>query len=76
MDYYIYMDEKQLTIEQVEKIMGWSYPTALKFANRHGEMVGGKWRVPSTAVENEVSKLSESARFTRARFEIAVLEPA
>lgn len=34
-----------LSIEQVEKIMGWSYPTALKFASRHGEMIGGKWQV-------------------------------
>ena len=51
------MDEKQLTIEQVEKIMGWSYPTALKFANRHGEMVSGKWQVPSGAVWNEISVL-------------------
>ena len=67
------MDEKQLTIEQVGKIMGWSYPTALKFANRHGEMVGGKWRVPSCVVDEKVSELSANARYTRARFEIEVL---
>ena len=66
------MDEKQLTIEQVEKIMGWSYPTALKFANRHGEMVGGKWRVPSDVIDKKVTELSTIARYTRARFEIEI----
>jgi len=49
------MNEKQLSIEQVEKIMGWSYPTALKFANRHGEMVAGKWQVPSLEIEREIA---------------------
>jgi len=71
------MNEKQLSIEQVEKIMGWSYPTALKFANRHGEMVAGKWHVPSVSINEEVFKLEKNARFTRARYEVAVMaEPA
>ena len=51
------MDEKQLTIEQVEKITGWSYPTALKFARRHGEMVSGKWYVPASAVASKIAEL-------------------
>ena len=54
------MDEKQLTIEQVGKIMGWSYQTALKFANRHGEMVGRKWYVPATAVSDEITKVNKT----------------
>ena len=71
------MDEKQLSIEQVEKIMGWSYPTALKFANRHGEMVGGKWQIPSGVINEKVSELATIARYTRVRFEIEVIsEPA
>ena len=62
------MDEKQLTIEQVEKIMGWSYPTALKFANRHGEMVGGKWYVPILGVWKEIALLSTSVVAMKKRY--------
>ena len=50
------MNEKHLTIEQVEIIMGWSYPTALRFASRFGEMRGRKWHVPSNIVANEIAK--------------------
>ena len=70
------MDEKQLSIEQVMEIMGWSYPTARNFAVKYGELVGNKWHVPSTAVDAKIATLSANARYVRARYEVAVMEPA
>ena len=51
------MDE--LTITQLQRIMKWSYPTALKFAALNGEMREGKWYVPRDVLVNEVSQLEE-----------------
>ena len=62
------MNEKQLTIEQVGKIMGWSYPTALKFANRHGEIVGRKWQVPSSTIRKEIDKRGAAVKNMEYRF--------
>ena len=45
-----------LTINQVKKIIGWSYPTALDFAKKHGTMVDGKWMIPFDDVSAEVQK--------------------
>ena len=72
------MNEKQFTIEQVEIIMGWSYPTALKFANRHGEMSGGKWHVPSNVVYNKIAEIDvEVVRMKKTFASIATMpEPA
>jgi len=69
------MNEKQLSIEQVEKIMGWSYPTALKFANRHGEMVAGKWFIPSLQIEQEIAKHQRNVRRMETIFS-SLMEPA
>ena len=76
MVYNTNMDEKQLTIEQVEIIMGWSYPTALKFASRFGEMHGGKWHVPSNKVAGKIAELDISVvgMKKRFRFETATTE--
>ena len=49
------MDKKQLSILDIQRIMGTSYPTALKFANRHGEMIGGRWFIPYDAVKEAVN---------------------
>ena len=68
MVYTTNMDEKQLTIEQVEIIMGWSYPTALKFASRFGEMRGGKWHVPSNLVGGKIAELDVSVTGMKRRF--------
>ena len=45
------MNKNRLSVGQVEKIMGWSYQTALKFANRHGEMINGKWFIPVESIQ-------------------------
>ena len=64
------MNEKQLTTEQVEIIMGWSYPTALKFASRFGEMSGGKWHVPSNKVAGKIAELDVSVVGMKKRFRL------
>lgn len=51
------MDE--LTITQLQRIMKWSYPTALKFATLNGVMREGKWYVPREVLVSEVSQLEE-----------------
>ena len=68
--------EKQLSIGQVQTIMGWSYQTALKFANRHGEMVGGKWQVPSQRIADSISALSAKVDGMNIRFISVVTRPA
>lgn len=45
-----------LTIEQTQKILNISYPTALKFAGLHGSKIDRSdgpavWRIPLTAVD-------------------------
>ena len=44
----------ELTIEQIQNILGWSYPTALEFAKKNGEIRERKWYVPFNDVAAEV----------------------
>lgn len=45
----------ELTITQTQKVIGWSYPTALQFAKQYGRQGGdGKWLIPFAAVAAEV----------------------
>ena len=53
------MNDK-LTITQIQKIMSWSYPTALKFATKNGEFIGGKWYVSQEAVQGKIDELDNS----------------
>jgi hypothetical protein len=43
---------KTLTISEAQQVLGWSYPTALKFAKQHGQMINGrrKWVIPADEV--------------------------
>lgn len=63
------MDE--LTIEQIKYVFGWSTPTALKFAAKHGilkdETGRGKWYVPVSAVQDTVDKRAGEAQKTQLR---------
>ena len=66
------MNEK-LSIKQVQKNMGWSYPTALKFAASHGQQVEGKWFVPASAVEDEIEKMDNNLQSIKSEY-TAVLQ--
>jgi hypothetical protein len=66
--YYVGMDEQKLTIEQVEKIMQWSYPTALKFASIHGEKGSKVWLIPSGVVWNRITQLEANVKNMRKEF--------
>jgi hypothetical protein len=58
------MDEK-LSIKQIQNIMKWSYPTALRFAQKNGEQVASelwprpRWFVPREILVREISQLEE-----------------
>jgi hypothetical protein len=60
--YHYFM--KHLTVEHVRRIMGWSYPTALKFAKEHGrqcEEGRQEWSIPAHAVEAAVDAQLDEA---------------
>jgi len=47
----------ELTISQVQKVIGWSYPTAFQFAQEYGRKDDdGKWLVPFDRVAAEVQQ--------------------
>jgi hypothetical protein len=47
----------ELTIAQTQKVIGWSYPTALEFAKANGHMGdNGRWLIPFDAVASEVQR--------------------
>ncbi len=48
------MDE--LTIKQMQYVLGWSYPTALGFAKRQGRYDGARWYIPYTVVAGKVQE--------------------
>ena len=50
------MDEKLLSIIEIQKILDMSYPTAVKWAQSRGEKggYGQKWRVPALEVQIEL----------------------
>ena len=63
---------ENLSIKQIRKIMGWSYPTAFKFARANGEMVEGKWYVPAPAVKEIVDNTLGAAAHMQERYEVEV----
>ena len=69
------MDEKQMSIHDIQRIMGTSYPTALKFATAHGEMINGRWRVPSDAVQEAVDSEMRRAETMEHELRIYKTEP-
>ena len=63
------MDE--LTIAQIEKILKWSYPTALKFAKENGRQLDGlrgQWFVPAHIVEEELKARAKAVQEQRQLF--------
>ena len=62
-----------LTIEEIEEILGVSYPTALRFAQKYGKVKSGgrKWLVPAQAVadviETEQQRINEKRQRLVAR---------
>ena len=50
-----------LTITQMRKVLGMSYPTAFKIANREGEQRGGVWYVPAQYVITRVNDVRARA---------------
>ena len=46
----------ELTIPQTQEILGWSWPTAYKYAQKHGRKVDGQWYLPYDFVASEVQK--------------------
>ena len=58
----------KLTISQTQKILDWSYPTALRFAKEHGQQDdSGKWFIPFNVVAGEVQKRTVEAQRMQAR---------
>ena len=65
--YHVNMND--LTISQTQKIIGWSYPTALQFAKKHGQRssLDSKWMIPFDVVAAEVQKRTVEAQRMQAR---------
>lgn len=66
----------QITIADVQDIFGWSYPKALDFARKHGNLStkalpSGKWLIPYAAVLAEVERMEQRA--AQARGQLAAL---
>ena len=65
------MDEKQLTIKQLREVLDCSYPTALRFATLHGELITvpetnqEMWFIPTRAVEDRIDNLETEAQHLR-----------
>ena len=70
------MDEKQLSILQIQKVLGVSYPTALNWAKERGTKVTehgrDKWYVPASAVQTELSNRSRKVRKAQAELELVL----
>jgi len=69
------MDMKTLTINQVQKILGWSYPTALQFAQENGELQNGGrlWCVPVDSVVKVIEEREADARNMRSNLTAAMM---
>ena len=51
------MDKIELTRAQVQLVLGLSFPTALRYAQKHGRQAkNGFWYVPYYVIEAEVKK--------------------
>ena len=59
------MDE--LTIKQMQYVLGWSYPTAFKFANKQGRYDGMRWYIPYNVVAVKVQEKVVAASKMQAR---------
>ena len=48
----------ELTIQDTKKILGWSYPTALKFAKQNGRQdETGRWLIPAVVVREQLDAI-------------------
>jgi hypothetical protein len=64
---WYYMDmEKQLSIDDIERILGYSRGTAYYFAKANGEMVGNKWFVPESVINAEIDSRAKEVQRMRA----------
>jgi hypothetical protein len=71
----VVMDE--LTIKNIENILGWSYPTALAFAKLNGRQdEAGKWFVPAEAVDSELKNRERLVNEQRRAYENTLAIPA
>ena len=64
----------ELTIGQMQVVVGWSYPTALNFAKAHGHMINGKWYIPFNAVSAIVQEANVDAQRMQNRLVKATME--
>jgi hypothetical protein len=53
-------EQAELTIEQLQDVLGWAYPKALRYAQEHGRRKmrdsRKKWLVPYELVEAQVNE--------------------
>ena len=66
---------KSLTITQVQSILGWSYPTALQFAQEQGELQNGGrlWVVPVDSVVEVIEEKEAQTRNMRSALTAAMI---
>ena len=57
----------ELTINQMIYVLGWSYPTALKFAKQTGRQEAGRWMIPYTNIAGKVNEQVVEANKMQAR---------
>jgi hypothetical protein len=63
------MNEKTITINQLQHITGWSYPTAFKYAKLHGKKNSeGVWVIPSGIVDEMLVADIDQMLQRRSRF--------
>ena len=70
MGYDSSMKKQTLTIRQIQNVMDWSYPTALKFATESGtkndnEYGPDMWLVPIEAIEQKINERESAVRVMR-----------
>lgn len=61
-----------LTINDVETVLGISYPTALALAKSTGEMVSGKWFIPADVIEARIAEERQRVEKMEERFNLAL----
>ena len=57
----------ELNIKQIQSTIGWSYPTAFRWAQKYGRMnEDGRWVVPADRVESVI--VSRESQVATARY--------
>lgn len=65
------MNREEFTVEDIQYILGLSYPTALKMASKNGISRDRKWFVPAEVVQKWVDR--EIAEVQRKQFRLEFL---